>query len=752
VSTHDPSYPNQPGRQPPGRRGLGREVVAGRIEPADPYPVEEPTPPGLSSTPDLKSILRALRRRWIAAVCLGGGLAAVAAIAAWCLLSPKYTAEAKIRINYHQQPIFPSAGAEAGRADFTTYAKTQAAQILSRNVIWAALKNDDVKRLNLEAREKDPVAFIEDELKVDVKEHSEIVPITLSSSDPKVSITLVKAITNAYMDIIVYAETQARYNRFAELEKAYDQASNTLKDRKKSLDRLAKSLGPRDPLVATQRMAELQSSLREAKTQRNSIRLELVRAEADLLAHDEKLKLLKDPVATKASLEVALKVDGDYQVLRKRIDRYEEAIADYESKLPGQRPPTQVMLEERVARMRQQMARRRAEVQAELADMPARPIGVGGPSSREELQLARVQKVNSINALKELFDRLEREIAQMTGELTRIDRAGGEYEGLLDQIKSQERVVEDMCVQVEKERVELKAAPRITVFQEAELQKKDMKKQIAGTVVAPLAVLLGVCLALAWADCRQRRIRSAGEVARGLGIRVVGAVPALPGLERQLIGPTGEPDLEGHPVLESIDAIRTLLLRDAAARVVMVTSAAAGEGKTTLASHLASSLARAGRKTLLLDGDLRSPAAHQLFELPMQPGFSEVLLGEIEIADAVQPTTLDGLSFLAAGQWDREVLQALARDGLEAVFDKLQQEFDFIVIDSHPVLPATDSLLIGQQVDAVILSVLREVSQMPRVWAASQRLTSLGIRVLGAVVNGTDPEDALAAPARMAAA
>ena len=271
-----------------------------------------------------------------------------------------------------------------------------------------------------------------------------------------------------------------------------------------------------------------------------------------------------------------------------------------------------------------------------------------------------------------------------------------------------------------------------------------------------MVVLLGVCMSLAWLDVRQRRIRSAGEVSRGLGIRVVGAVPTVPHLEHHLVGPTGEPDLEGHPVLESIDAIRTQLLRDADdahTRVVMVTSATHGEGKTTLASHLASSLARAGRKTLLIDGDLRRPSAHQLFELPMQPGFSEVLLSEVELTDAVQPTTLDGLSFMAAGQWDREVLQALARDGLEGIFEKLQQEFDFIVIDSHPVLPATDSLLIGQHVDAVILSVLREVSQMPRVYAASQRLTTLGIRVLGAVVNGADPEEALAATAhaRMAA-
>jgi succinoglycan biosynthesis transport protein ExoP len=174
-----------------------------------------------------------------------------------------------------------------------------------------------------------------------------------------------------------------------------------------------------------------------------------------------------------------------------------------------------------------------------------------------------------------------------------------------------------------------------------------------------------------------------------------------------------------------------------------------------LAGHLASSLARAGRKTLLLDGDLRRPSVHQLFEMPMQPGFSEVLLGEVEAADAVQNSNQDGLSILPAGQWDREVMQALARDGLEGIFEKLREEFDFIVVDSHPVLPAADSLLIGQHVDATILAVLRDVSQTPRVYAASQKLSALGIRVLGAVVNGADPEEVFAAgpaPARQRAA
>ena len=73
---------------------------------------------------------------------------------------------------------------------------------------------------------------------------------------------------------------------------------------------------------------------------------------------------------------------------------------------------------------------------------------------------------------------------------------------------------------------------------------------------------------------------------------------------------------------------------------------------------------------------------------------------------------------------------------MTSIFEKLRDEFDFIIVDSHPVLAATDSLLIGQHVDAVLLSLMRDVSQMHNAHAACQQFASLGIRVFGAVVNG----------------
>jgi polysaccharide biosynthesis transport protein len=753
VLPQDAGFPEPAKKAPSSRRE--DKAVAGRIDPPRRGLASDPhlamTPSGYSSSPELGSYLQALKRRWVSAAAIGGSLAVVAALAAWFLLTPKYIAFGRVRVAFD----VPTIDRIPGRGDFMTYLKTQAGHLSGRKVISEALKKDEIKALNLEARSgKDPAQYIEEELKVEAPENQELVTVLMSSPDPQVSLAIVKAIIESYLDVIVYAEMEERLKRVAQMNTTLSKSTAALKQKQDALEKMIGDSGDLDPALMALRIHELTAGIREANSQRSGLRLKIREGQADLASHEARIKALKDGSLADPLLEAALKNDPFAQKLKADIARAHEMIEDFEYKSPGTPYPSLMAYKRQIKSAQNKFEIRKKELQKDIESATS----ASGSGPKDELEMQRVTKANLIQAMTDHYEELGKNLIALNKELTKIKRVDHtEQEQLRDAILQQKKFVDDLSLNLQKEEVNLQYSQRVTQAQEAELQKKDMKKQILGVALAPVAALLGVCMCVAWLDARQRRIRSAGEVSRGLGLRIVGAVPSVPNLEHHLVGPTGEPDLEGHPALESIDALRTQLLRDADdvhTRLVMVTSATHGEGKTTVASHLASSLARAGRKTLLIDGDLRRPSAHQLFELPMQPGFSEVLLSEVELTDAVQATTLDGLSFMAAGQWDREVLHALARDGVEGIFEKLQEEFDFIVIDSHPVLPATDSLLIGQRVDAVILSVLREVSQMPRVYAASQRLRTLGIRVLGAVVNGADPEEALAATAhaRMAAA
>src|SRR5262249_51065247 len=147
------------------------------------------------------------------------------------------------------------------------------------------------------------------------------------------------------------------------------------------------------------------------------------------------------------------------------------------------------------------------------------------------------------------------------------------------------------------------------------------------------------------------------EEVADLGLRLVGTVPARAGRA------AGVSEADWQSLLtESVDSVRTMLLHATGAgklRLVMITSAVGGEGKTSLAGHLAASLARSGRKALLVDADLRHPSVHRLFEVPGAPGFAEALRGEVAAADAVRPTSLANLHVLPAGDCDHTALAQL---------------------------------------------------------------------------------------------
>jgi capsular exopolysaccharide synthesis family protein len=244
-------------------------------------------------------------------------------------------------------------------------------------------------------------------------------------------------------------------------------------------------------------------------------------------------------------------------------------------------------------------------------------------------------------------------------------------------------------------------------------------------------------------EFRARRIDTAEEVVQGLGLRIVGALPALSGRGRHR--PVAAQERRLHSLLvESIDATRAMVLhatRSESIRVVMITSALKGEGKTSLSCHLATSLARGGCKTLLVDGDLRSPSVHRVFGLLTPgPGLSELLRGEAIAEEVIQPTPAGELHLVTAGRTDAAATQALAHDGLRTFFDAMRARYDFIIVDSAPILPVADSLLVGQAADAVLFSILRDVSRLPKVYAAHERLAQLGVRILGGVVAGARAE------------
>ncbi len=301
--------------------------------------------------------------------------------------------------------------------------------------------------------------------------------------------------------------------------------------------------------------------------------------------------------------------------------------------------------------------------------------------------------------------------------------------------------------ELERTRIELQpdskaSGARITrLFDAQPARTVDSKSRWTKIIGGGVAFMILPAVFLIWLDARKERVNSATEIIQGLGLSVIGAVPLIPNrVMRRLNGTSAKQKYWRTLLSESVDSVAAVLHRGAkqgAVRVVMVSSATAGEGKTTLAANLATSLAGAGCRTLLVDFDLRRPALHRAFDLALQPGINDVLRDLNEFDSAIQMTQIPNLAFLAAGRSSTTGLSCLANSDLKSLFERLRSSFEFVVVDGSPILPVVDTRYIAQNVDTVVLSVLRDVSRVPQVRAACKLLESFAIPILGVVVTGS---------------
>jgi capsular exopolysaccharide synthesis family protein len=188
---------------------------------------------------------------------------------------------------------------------------------------------------------------------------------------------------------------------------------------------------------------------------------------------------------------------------------------------------------------------------------------------------------------------------------------------------------------------------------------------------------------------------------------------------------------------ESYRGLRTSLLfstPDQRPSTILVTSSVAGEGKTTTAVNLATSLAQTGAPTLLLELDLRRPRLARLFSVEGNRGISRFLAGHSELSSEITDTGIPNLFLLVSGPLPPNPPELIGSARMKAALDLLSRHFTHIVIDSPPVMPVTDALVISTLVNGVVLVVdgktPRSTSQTAR-----NRLKTVGANILGALVN-----------------
>jgi capsular exopolysaccharide synthesis family protein len=265
--------------------------------------------------------------------------------------------------------------------------------------------------------------------------------------------------------------------------------------------------------------------------------------------------------------------------------------------------------------------------------------------------------------------------------------------------------------------------------------------------IALLAGLFaGVGLALLF-EHLDNTFKTPDDVKEHIGLPFLGMVPeveskAAAGAAR-LPNPVVTARSTSSAVADAYRVLRTNLIFTSAettGRSIVVTSANPGEGKTTTVANLAAALAHNGAKVLAVDADLRRPTLHQYFGLPKTPGLSDMIVGKSTATSAIQATRIDGLQVLPCGYLPPNPAELLGSPMMKQVLEALRAHYDWVLIDSPPLLAMADTPVLASIVGSVVLVVAAEVATKPAVVRAVDQVGSVGGRVIGVVLNRVNLE------------
>ena len=671
-----------------------------------------PQPVSAASTKpimDVNSLLSALRRRWFLAFSLGITFAACAGAAAWWLVEAPYQAYSELRVNVNESQILYQENRFHSRDSFKTYKETAMRMVLSPFVLNAAIRKPEIASLSLLQEEEHPVRWLEENVRV-TSPAMEFIRISLDSDRPREAKTLVNSITDAYLEEVVNSERNDKLKRKTQLEKVGREIEDKLLAKRNTLRKLAESMQGSDPTALTAKQKMAVEYFAQLRKEHASVRFQLMRIKAQLAAKENPVntataddaesgngRAVETGQANASSqvdipdivVEANLMQEPEIQKLEDRITQLEELLAQTSETVSDENHPT-------IVAQRSELTRNINN--RELAKQRLRPLVLQRMQMaiQANSEASIMQMRNQIDELTKQEEQLREELDKQEIETQQIGMSHFEMEALKQEIEQIESVSQRIAEETQKINIELTSQSRIALYRRAELPvEPDMKRKIMTTAMASFGVLALIVGGIIWLESAARRINSVREVTEGLSLPIMGSLPVMP---RWMVAGRQSPRQNGRTAVwqsvwtESVDSARTMLLRESGGaesrntrQIVMIASAMGGEGKTTLSCHLATSLARAGRKTLLVDCDLRRPNVNRTFDLPQDPGMCELLKGTHNIDDVIQEVPPTGLHVIPAGNLDQEVLQLLAKDGVETLFEKFRSEFDFIVVDSSPV-------------------------------------------------------------------
>ena len=261
-------------------------------------------------------------------------------------------------------------------------------------------------------------------------------------------------------------------------------------------------------------------------------------------------------------------------------------------------------------------------------------------------------------------------------------------------------------------------------------------------------IVCGACLKAAF-EALDQRFKSIDEISSFFSIPVIATIPDV-STRKRLSENSGDQRLSTRLcsyhepksfAAESFRILRTSIYfatHKLPHQVIQVTSPQAGNGRTTIASNLAISLAQSGKRVLLADADFRRPTIHKLFGMEQEPGISEILEGRVVLQSAIRECPIENLSVLTCGARLSDPAKILTATEFREFIAVARENYDFVIIDTPPVLAAPDALIVGGCADFLLLVVRMNNRTRATGRAAIAALQAIGAHLLGIVVHGID--------------
>ena len=690
---------------------------------------------------DPRVLLSTLRHSWYWAGPLGIAIGTAAAFSVYASFVPMFRASHILEAN-QDYVVFENVLTESSNLE-----ATERQIILSDVVLDDVVSKPEVQAAGF----MDPVVAVDkirNSIQIETAGTQTLLRLSFTDPDPSVAALICNEVASSFLAQRERLDGRRVGDVESWLTPAIDLWKSEVQGHERRIVELSKVALGFDPNNAVETMEFDLSTLTNLRNQVQELQIRETWLETDVrtrsgggTAMPPAETALLIPVPT--TIEINRYVEASPEVVRQRSLREENLTILKNLESNGLKALRQDYYEKTTAKVADAEAALEVAREKAKGEAPAK-IKADLREAAERAKLVASQQA-AVNSKKSLAEK-KRELAEIKArrallevkydtERSRLERKGGNAMELL--FATEDRTIATNILGMMQQRL---AAIKIERRRGSGLHTVDAAKPPTRPVVPLpfknmiLAALLGLGAPFALGlliELRAKRVSDVSALAVG-NLTSFGEVAKLP----SKVGQTRRQRV----FEESIDTLRANLMlsnQTKDARTVTIASSMSGEGKSSVSSQLAISLAKAcGETVLLIDADLRSPDQHDIFGLDMGPGLAGVMTGENNFDEAVDKSLGELVHVLPAGRMTLSPHRLLSTDGIRDLLDEVMEKYRYVIVDTAPVLSAGETLSVASQTDATLVCVMRDVSRSDAVLRTSRRLEAAGANVAGTVFSG----------------